>query len=197
MFALFVVASYGDRGGEGSFGSPFLWQWQRPCLLSRGQSVLLGDVDLQVRWKISVSSGASALVLEPHKDLVASLTSLRLGTRRTSAGGEASAFLLSQMLSKGNSFHRGWTSCLSKASFKQNVAFCVIFFSFPPSPPGVCVCFVLFCFWTGWCSVFLLIGYLCEFKLNSIPQKNHVSYLLEKRCFPPPSGRKTQRWPWY
>lgn len=105
MFTLFVVASYGDRRGEGSFGIPLLWQWQRPCLLSQGQSVLLGDVDLQVRWKISISSGASALVLELHKDLVTSLTSLRLGTRRKSAGRESSAFLLPQMLSKGNSFH--------------------------------------------------------------------------------------------
>ena len=83
MFTLSIIASYGDHGGEGSFGSPLLWQWQHSCLLSQGQSVLLGDVDLQVRCEISISSGASDLDLELYKDLVASLTSL---SHRVQAG---------------------------------------------------------------------------------------------------------------
>jgi len=49
MFELSITASYGDHRGEGSFGTPLLWQWQHSCLMSQGQSILLGDMDLQAK----------------------------------------------------------------------------------------------------------------------------------------------------
>lgn len=50
--------------------------------------------------------------------------------------------------------------------------------------------------WTLRRYFFLLVGYFCKLKLNSLPQKN-LSHLLpcrKKKVFP--SIIKTQRWPW-
>lgn len=201
-FKLSVTASYSDHRREGSFGTPLLWQWHHACLLSQGQSRLFGDVDLQGRCEITISSWLRPWTTQrfSHQPHLPELWGPGCARGESQLGGNIN-FPLSQMPSKGNSFHWGWTSFLSKASFKENFSCCVIlsclfvwfFFSLVGREVFVLFCFVLFFSVEHDGAPFLLIGYFRELKLNSLPQKkkkNPISYPPEKRFFPPSSGQE-------